>query len=422
MSKRRLRAVGLALLACLAPPALAQDLSPTSARQQIVNATLLDAASTNIVHGWIEFADGQITKVAAGDPPTPAPNVLDARGLTVIPGMIDTHQHLFAYHSLRSQRATDRHLRRVVRRQLKATLLQGFTTIAVPGDFGPELFSLRNELANAAQSGPSLVAAGPFVQARDDHPSATLCAANRFCRDKLAITVATANEAQQAVRALAANGAQLIKAVHDTELQPAVVIDDALIVALRDAARDTGLPLVMHVRVAADLVHLAELGVRRFTHTPLIGELASTPGAERLAQHEIAVQTTLSWAAPKAARRQPGAKSKAKTRLATGLGNVRYLVDQGIPVAFGTDNPPPLAGRAAATELQLLQEVLTPAELLRALTRDAALFLNQQRAVGALRPGMCADLVLLASDPRTDPQAWQKVAHVFRGGERVRRR
>ncbi|MCL2020148.1 MAG: amidohydrolase [Oscillospiraceae bacterium] len=60
----------------------------------IYNASIKTMANGNIDNGFVEFHDGKITTVAAGKPPVLTENDIDANGLTLCPGFIDSHCHL----------------------------------------------------------------------------------------------------------------------------------------------------------------------------------------------------------------------------------------------------------------------------------------------------------------------------------------
>ena len=99
------------------------------------------------------------------------------------------------------------------------------------------------------------------------------------------------------------------------------------------------------------------------------------------------------------------------------LDNIRYQLDQGGVVAFGTDNPPPLGPTDFMTEVEALGTVLSPAEVIEALTIGAARYLDLDDQLGSIEVGKVADLVVLDRNPLADLDALRDVRAVVAAGE-----
>ena len=114
----------------------------------------------------------------------------------------------------------------------------------------------------------------------------------------------------------------------------------------------------------------------------------------------------------------------------------RSLLEAGVPLSAGSDAPieplPPLDGIQAAVTRDDLEghppggwhpeQRLTVGEALRAYTAGAAYAAFAEGRWGTLRPGACADAVVLAADPWRVPPAELRsipVLHTFVGGLRV---
>lgn len=91
----------------------------------------------------------------------------------------------------------------------------------------------------------------------------------------------------------------------------------------------------------------------------------------------------------------------------------------GVPLLAGTDAPEPQVppGVSLHQELEMLVESgLSPAEALIAATRNNARALRADDRLGAVAPGMLADLVLLSADPLADIRHTRRIELVIRGG------
>src|ERR1700691_4964073 len=104
----------------------------------IIIAGVFGGVSAGLADGPVHVADGRI--VSVGGPPQPADQVIDARGGTVLPGLIDAHCHPYgitpAMSATESRPRSDGAL--AAARRLGRALARGFTTVRDPagGDAG----------------------------------------------------------------------------------------------------------------------------------------------------------------------------------------------------------------------------------------------------------------------------------------------
>src|SRR6266849_7864773 len=98
----------------------------------------------------------------------------------------------------------------------------------------------------------------------------------------------------------------------------------------------------------------------------------------------------------------------------------RMLHEAGGLVVGGTDcggipYPPP--GFALWREIELLAEAIGSMAALQAVTSVAARYLRQQENIGSIAPGRCADFVVVDGDPLRDTRELRKLTTVYRGGK-----
>jgi imidazolonepropionase-like amidohydrolase len=102
--------------------------------------------------------------------------------------------------------------------------------------------------------------------------------------------------------------------------------------------------------------------------------------------------------------------------------NLKKMYDAGVKVGFGTDSGPParFQGYFEHWEMELMVDAgLTPAQVITAATRDAAVFLGA-RELGTLAAGKQADLIVLTKNPLDDIRNTRTIEAVYVAGGLVK--
>jgi len=104
----------------------------------IINGLVFDGVSSELIDTSVHIVGGRIASV--GGPAQPADRVIDARGGTVLPGLIDAHCHAYGIdlNMLTLESLPLSYVALAGARRLAASLARGFTTIRDPsgGDAG----------------------------------------------------------------------------------------------------------------------------------------------------------------------------------------------------------------------------------------------------------------------------------------------
>jgi enamidase len=405
--------VALAAFLLLGIPggAIAQDLV-------ITNARIVDGTGRVLPRGSIVVSDGRIESIVSGSVVSGsvaerARPTFDAGGRTVMPGLIDTHRHdllgdLRSFASLRDEAGVADAIDRATPTSLRTLLEEGFTTVMMPGTYLGASIEVQRLLEQGDLEGPRLLFSGPGFTAPDDFPvRGMVCQGNPYCASSVAFQVEDAQTARRHVEELADAGVDGIKILVDTR---GADLEGDVLAAIVDAARSRGVLSMLHAHDVAHMVAGVQAGVDRLVHTPS-DALVTADQASVVRDADVAVATTVSQATSEFAAAmgfEHGAE--AYDRL---LQNIRTLVDQGVTVAFGTDSPDLLR---PMVEIQHLARVLTPAEVIALLTKNAAEFVGLGDDIGTLEPGKVADLVVVDGDPLADLAALGRVELVVQGG------
>lgn len=396
----------------------------------IGNARIIDGTGSVFEQGAIVVRDGTIAAISTNVADAEAPIYIDAAGMTVLPGFIDTHRHLLPSQFINSDEALARWLDEGLPAELQNYLAAGLTTIMSTGDYFPAILEVRQRIEDGELQGPRLISSGSNFSAPEGHPSVSVFGRNPWGGAHHTNAVADPEAARATVRELSDAGVDAIKVIYDggqDDVWPR--LDETVLAAIADEARAHSLPTMVHVHGVEELVTAVELGATRFVHMPYRGSIADAQAARLLREASIPIATTVGIRAPitdaaGGIGRTPGAGRVEFTPLrqmylTQMLDNLRTLWDAGVIVAFGTDTASLRPAAAIAHEIRTLNEVLTAAEIITALTKNAAQFLGRSEDIGTLEPGKFADIVIIDGDPLTDISSLANVVLVIKGGKIV---
>ncbi len=360
--------------------------------------------------------------------PAPGDRVVEAPGMTVIPGLIDAHVHLLSmplpYLADIRRRGWGRAAAQAVSRvpgNRESFLRNGVTTVIDMGAPAADLVRLRRDLESGRLLGPDLWFAGPLFTAPGGHPAGTTYRGQHGLIDRATVQVARLPRALARVDALHGQGVDFIKLVVDDgafygpRKVPRLSLEAAK--GIIDRAHAHGLPAIAHLGADAggfsDLVALGVDGVEHDFAWPA-GEGVEAGEAlfcEMAARGTFFTPTLVIY------------ELLAPRALAAMQESVRRAHAAGVPIAAGTDFPVSAgmdAGENLYRELRLLEEAgLTRLEALRAATADAARKIGRDGEAGRLLPGRRANLVLLEGDVREGAITPQRVRQVILHGRVV---
>ncbi|MBM3818706.1 MAG: amidohydrolase family protein, partial [Acidimicrobiia bacterium] len=134
----------VALVLLSAAPAFAQTVV-------ITNARVIDGTGRVLERGSVVVRDGKIVSVAAGNQPAGGAQVIDAKGMTVMPGFIDAHRHVIRGEG-------QQWLKQDAAARMQEFLESGFTTVLSAID-DPAILELRRRSSAGEIVAPRIFAA-----------------------------------------------------------------------------------------------------------------------------------------------------------------------------------------------------------------------------------------------------------------------
>ncbi|WP_066590064.1 metal-dependent hydrolase family protein [Sphingomonas pruni] len=412
------------ILAMLLGPAAA--LPAAEAPRQMVllkPARVFDGMDGKAHAGWQVLVEGD--RIAAVGPNLSAPadaRVIDLPGETLMPGMIEGHGHLFLHPynetswddqvlheplALRTARAVA---------SAKATLLAGFTSERDLGTEGAGYadVGLKAAIDQGIVPGPRLNVATRAIVAlgaygpKGFEPGVAI--------PQGAEEVSGVDSIVAAVRRQIAGGADWVKLYADYRWRPGE--DSRPTLSLEEmkaavaAAHDAGRPVAVHAATAEGMRRAIAAGVDTIEHG-----YGGTPEIfAEMAKKGIALCPTL--AASDATSRYRGwtGAEPAPEAVQINRKSFQMALKAGVRICMGGDVGV-FAHGTNAREMELMAASgMSPADVLIAATWGNARWFHLDGKLGAVKPGLLADLIAVDGDPTADIAAVRHVRMVMKGG------
>lgn len=357
-------------------------------------------------------------------------HIVDLRGLTVLPGLIDCHLHLGGLTIDQPGKAIGKvsfidmasffwdYLRSYAYRR-RLAIENGVTTIRSAGDHYPHIIRLRDKIAAGKLSGPRIFAPGPTITAPGGHPAGTIYKGNRYIVENAVRQIADVNTAREEVRKLVEGGVDCIKAIYsnlnpmDTTQKIPRLSPDVL-EALADETHRHDLRLMVHTGTPEESMDAVKAGADSIEHGIL-------PGANSFDFNDDLIKMMLdkgTYFVPTLAI--AWANKDTCPDVFTGLKRTfKKLHGARVNIAAGTDSGTPgvVIGKGLHKELELMVEAgISPVEAIIAGTRNAADNLAKASELGTIESGKLADVIAVSGDPLKDIRDTRKIKLVIRDG------
>ncbi|MEJ7912987.1 MAG: amidohydrolase family protein [Chitinophagaceae bacterium] len=378
--------------------------------------------------GWVVLVTG--SKIEKAGPATfsvpPGTRIIELKGTTLLPGLIEGHAHLFLHpynevawddQVLKESRA-ERTARAV--NHARATLLAGFTTVRDLGTEGAgyDDVGLKAAIEKAVIPGPRMIIATKAIVVKGSYgpkngnPDIDL--------PKGAAEITNVHDLAEEVRTQIGKGADLIKLYADYRTgrdgQAAATFTVEEIALATAIAKSGGRQTVAHASTAEGMRRAIMGGVSTIEH----GDGGTREIFNLMKQKGVALVPTI--AAGDAVAQYAGwnkATDSVPARIAAKRISFLAALASGVTIAMGGDAGVYPHGDNAR-EMELMVEYgMKPVDVLRSATSVNADVFGYADSIGRVKRGLFADLVAVTGDPSQKIQDVRKVVLVMKDGRLI---
>ncbi|MFD2512374.1 amidohydrolase family protein [Pontibacter locisalis] len=355
-------------------------------------------------------------------PPTAV--IVNLKGTTLMPGLIEGHSHLFLHPynetPWNDQVLKESSVERIARatNHARATLMAGFTTVRDLGTEGAgyDDVGLKQAIEKGVIIGPRMLVATRAIVASGSYGPKEL-SYEIETPTGAAVADGTDNLIRE-VRTQIGKGADIIKVYADYrwgangEAQPTFTLEELKTIV--EVANSSGRPVVAHASTPEGMRRATLAGVATIEH----GDNATPEIYRLMKKHNVALCPTLAAGDAIAQYRGWNKGSEAEPdRIREKRKSFAAALEAGVKICMGGDAGVFTHGDNAREMIMMAEYGMKPVEVLQAATSVNADVFKVADKIGRVKPGLLADLVAVEGNPAEDIALVKKVKLVMKDGK-----
>ncbi len=396
--------------------------------------TLIDGTGSEPRRDVTVFIQGdKIFDIGTGSSaqiPTDA-TIVDARDLTVLPGLVDAHLHLIGHRTFNPyERLADPQMLMILRSaaDLQLLLSSGFTSVRDCGS--SEGIYLKRAVEEGTLVGPRIRTSHKIITQTAGHGDIHYVPIEWAKQIGSAVIADGVDECRRAARANIREGADFLKicttggggSQKDSSASSQFTLDE--IRAITEEAHRVGIKVASHAQGLDGIRNAILGGVDTIEHGTYIDDETCELMVKRgliLVRTLLLVHQILKEG-PKHGVSEWAYRKATQNRDAR-IQNFQRALKWGVRIANGSDTSGALPCKHGmnAVQLELLVEAgMSPTQAIVASTKTAAEAMTMQDQIGTVEKGKFADLIAVAGDPIADIKIFQDLKRmplVMKGGE-----
>jgi imidazolonepropionase-like amidohydrolase len=404
----------------------------------LINARIFDGQSPDCPEGQsVLVADGRVREIGGANLRAANAHVIDAGGRTLMPGLIDAHVHAYVsdINVQKGDAVGEAYRTAHAVRMLNHALDSGFTTVR---DIGGGDYGLWRAIDDKLIRAPRFFYAGRILSMTGGHGDFRQMSETRhtygYCScgsyNSLCVVADGLAECVKAAREELRRGAHCIKIMGSGGVaSPTDPIwmnqyrEDEIRAIVNECAERHSY-VAAHCHPASAIRRCVEFGVRCIEHGTQMDDVTARFVASKGA---FVVPTLVTLRVLSEVGKELGLPPSSQEKVAVvnreAISGLESMRKAGVKVGFGTD----LLGSTYSQqcrEFTLRREVFPALEILRQATSVNAEILQQKDALGSVKVGAHADLLLVDGDPLQDigllAASGRHLCLIMRGGEIIK--